>query len=73
MSLTPNNKYSHCNLNTLTKIQTPLSLKQKTFSRFFIAHVKCALNLESFKKKVEYLRLIFSEIIYSERAGRLNV
>ena len=46
MSLTANNKYSRCNLHTLTQIQTPLSLKQKTFSRFFIADVKSALNLE---------------------------
>ena len=66
MSLTANNKYSRCNLHTLTKIQTPLSLKEKTFSRFFIAVLKCALNLEHFEYKVEYLRLIISEIIYSE-------
>ena len=73
MSLTANNKYSRCNLSTLTKIQTPLSLKQRTFSRFFIAVLKCALNLEHFEYKVEYLRIIFSEIIYSERADYLNV
>ena len=48
-SLTADNKYSLCNLHTLTQIQTPLSLKQKTFSRFFIADVKCALNLENFE------------------------
>ena len=51
----------------------PLSLKQKTFSRFFIADVKCALNLENFEYEVEYLSLIISEIIYSERTGWLNV
>ena len=45
-------------MNTLTQTQTPLSLKQKTFSRFFIADVKCALNLEIFEYKVEYLSLI---------------
>ena len=73
MSLTANNKYSRCNLHTLTQIQTPLSLKQKTFSRFFIADVKSALNLEIFEYKVEYLSLIISEIIYSERADYLNV
>ena len=49
MSLTANNKYSRCNFPTLTQIQTPLSLKQKTFSRFFTADVKCALNLENFE------------------------
>ena len=73
MSLTANNKYSRCNLHTLTQIQTPLSLKQKTFSRFFIADVKSALNLEIFEYKVEYLSLIISEIIYSEGADYLNV
>ena len=48
-ALTSDNKYSRCNFHTLTQIQTPLSLKQKTFSRFFIADVKCALNLENFQ------------------------
>ena len=51
----------------------PLSLKQKTFSRFFIGDVKCALNLENFEYEIEYLSLNISEIIYSERAGWLNV
>ena len=41
-SLTPDNKYSRCNLHIVTQIQTPLSLKQKTFSQFFIAVLKCA-------------------------------
>ena len=72
-SLTADNKYSRCNLHTLTQIQTPLSLKQKTFSRSFIADVKCALNLEYFEYEVEYLSLNISEIIYSERTGWLNV
>ena len=49
MSLTANNKYSRCNLHTLTQIQMPLSLKQKTFSEFFIAVLKCASNLEHFE------------------------
>ena len=48
-SLTADKKYSRCNLDILTQIQTPLSFKLKTFSRFFIAHVKCALNLEIFE------------------------
>ena len=72
-SLTADNKYSRCNLHILTQIQTPLSLKWKAFSGFFIADVKCALNLEHFEYKVEYLSLIISEIIYSERAHYLNV
>ena len=72
-SLTADNKYSRCNLHNLTQIQTPLSLKQKIFSGFFIADLKCALNIENFEYKVEYLTLIISEIIYSERADYLNV
>ena len=72
-SLTADNKYSRCNLYTLTQIQTPLSLKQKIFLQFFMAVLKCAWNLEHFEYKVEYLSLIISEIVYSERAGWLNV
>ena len=43
------------------------------FILVFIADVKCALNLEHFEYKVEYLSLIISEIIYSERGHYLNV
>ena len=56
-SFTADNKYSRCNLHILTQIQTRLSLKQKTFSRFFIAVLKCAWNLEHFEYKVECLSL----------------
>ena len=55
------------------QFQTPLSQKQKTFSRFFIAFVKCAWNLEHFQKKDEYSSLIISEIIDAEKRGYLNV
>ena len=55
------------------QFQTPLSQKQKTFSRFFIVFLKCAWNLEHFQKKDEYSSLIFSEIIDAERSGYLNV
>ena len=48
-SFTADNKYSRCNLHILIQIQTPLSLKQKTISRFFIAVLKCAWNLENFE------------------------
>ena len=53
--------------------QGPLSQKQKTFSGFFIAFLKCALNLEHFQKKDEYSSLIISEIIDAERRGFLIV
>ena len=72
-TLTADNKYSRCNVHNMAQIQTPLSLKQNTFSGFFIAVLKYAWNLETFEYKVEYLSLIISEIIYSERAGYLNV
>ena len=55
------------------QFQTPLSQKQKTFSRFFIAFLKCALNLEHFQKKDEYFSLIISEIIDADRRGYLNI
>ena len=72
--LTADDKYSGTNLkNSPQQFQTPLSLKQNTFSQFFIAFLKCAWNLEHFRKKVEYPSLIISEIIDAERGGYLNV
>ena len=50
----------------------PLSHKQKTFSGFFMAFLKCARNLEHFRKKDEYPSLIISEIIDAKRRGYLN-
>ena len=47
--------------------------KQRTFSSFFIAFLKCAWNLKHFQKKDEYPSLIISEIIDAERRGYLNV
>ena len=55
------------------QFQTPLSQKQKSFSGFFIAFLKCAWNLEHFQKKDEYPNLIIFEIIDAERRGYLNV
>ena len=45
------------------QFQTPLSQKQKTLSRFFLAFLICAWNLEDLLKKDEYPSLIISEII----------
>ena len=59
--------------NLPQQFQAPLSQKQKNFSGFFIAFLKCALNLEHFQKKDEYPSLIISEIIDAERRGYLNV
>ena len=72
--LTVDSKYYPCNVhNFAQQVQTPLSQKQKTFSRFFIAFLKCAWNLEHFGKKDEYPSLIISEIMDWERGGYLNV
>ena len=73
-ALTADDKYSGSNMKNLPpQFQTPLSHKEKTFSQFFIAFLKCAWNLEHFPKKDEYPSLIFSEIIDAERRGYLNV
>ena len=59
--------------NLPQQIQTPLSQKQKIFSGFFIAFLKCAWNVKHFEKKYEYPSLIFFEINDAERRGNLNV
>ena len=72
--LTADDKYSDSNMqNFPQQFQTPLSQKQKFFSGFFIAFLKCALNLEHFQEKDEYPSVIISEIIDAERRGCLNV
>ena len=73
-ALTTDDKFSCSNMQNLQQqFQTPSSQKQKTFSWFFIAFLKCALNLDQFKKKDEYPSLIISDIIDAERHGYLNV
>ena len=72
-ALTADDKYSGKNMqNFPQQFRTPLYHKQKTFSQFFIAFLKCAWNLEHFQKKDEYPSLIISEIIDTERPGYLN-
>ena len=60
-------------LNFTQQIEVPLSQKQKIFSGFFLAFLKCALNLEYFEKRDKYSSLVISKIINSERGGYLNV
>ena len=73
-ALTADDKYSGSNMENLRQqFQKPLSQKQKIFSGFFFAFLKCAWNLEHFLKKDEYLSLILSEIIDAEKRGYLNV
>ena len=65
--------YSARNMQTLTQqVQTRLSLKQKTFSGFFIAFLKSTWNGEHFEKKGESSSLSISEIIDSKRGGYLS-
>ena len=60
-------------MQTLTQpVQTPLSLKQKTFSGFFIAFLKSTWNGEQFEIKGESSSLSISEIIDSKRGGYLS-
>ena len=60
-------------LNFTQQLEAPLPQKQKTFSGFFLAFLKCALNLELFQKKDEYSSLFISIVIDSERSGYLKV
>ena len=59
-------------LNFKQQLEAPLSLKQNPFSEFFIAFMKCALNLEHLGKKNEFPSLVISRNIDSERVGYLN-
>ena len=69
-TLTTDEKYSRRNmLNFTQQFEAPLSQRQKTFSEWFLAFLKCALNLEHFEKKDEYSSLVFSKVIDSERGG----
>ena len=73
-TLPVDDKHSGSNMKNLPEqFQTPLSQKQKTFSKFFIAFLKCAWNLKHIQKEDEYPSLIISEIIDAERRGYLNV
>ena len=73
-TLTANDKCSGSNMQSFPQqFQTPLSQKQKTFSGFSIAFLKCKWNLEHLQKEDEYTTLIISEIIHAERRGYLNV
>ena len=64
---------SRRNMQTfMQKVHTPLSLKQKTFSGFFIAFLKSTWNGEHFQKKRESFSLSISEIIDSKTGGYLS-
>ena len=74
ITLTTDDKDSRRNMLNLTQqVEAPLSQRQKTFSGWLLAFLKCALNLEHFEKKDEYSSLVISKVIDSERGGYLNV
>ena len=56
----------------MQQVQTPLPLKQKIFSEFFIAFLKSTWNGEHFQKKGEFFSLSISEIIDSKIGGYLS-
>ena len=72
--MTTDDKYSRLNmLNVTQQFEAPLSQRQKTFSGWFLAFLKCALKLKDFEKKDECSNLVISKVIDSERGGYLNV
>ena len=72
-TLTAEYTYSRRNMQTFTQhIQTPLSLKQKVFSGFFIAFLKSTWNGEHFEEKGESSSLSISEIIDSKKLWLLK-
>ena len=72
--MTTDDKYSRRKmLNFTQQFEAPVSQKQDTFSGFFLAFLKCALNLEHFEKKEEYPSLVISKVSDSERGGYLNL
>ena len=60
-------------LNFTQQLEAPLFQKEKAFSGFFIAFLKCALNLEHLGKKDEYPSLVISKVNDSEKGGYLSV
>ena len=66
--------YSRRNmLNFPQQLETQLSQKQKAFSGFFNAFLKCTSSLEHFETKAERSSLSIPEIIDSTGSGYLNV
>ena len=72
-TLTAECTYCRRNMHTFKEqVQTPFSLKKKTFSGFFIAFLKSIWNGEHFQKKGGSSSLSISEIIDSKGGGYLS-
>ena len=51
-------------LNFTKQLEAPFSQKEKSFFRFFISFLKCALNLEYLeKKKMSILEELFPKLL----------
>ena len=73
-NLTADYKHSAKNReNFAQQVQTQISQEHKSFSGFFIAFLKCTLNLEYFEKKDQSHSLSVTEIINSETSSYLKV
>ena len=67
-------KYFRENLENLRQqVQTPISQKVRPFSGFFIASLKCTLNLEYFEKKDQSHSLSITEINNCRTSSYLSV
>ena len=70
-TLTDDDKYSLLYRDNLTQpIQILLSKKQKTFSEFFPAFLKCTLNFEHFQKKVTLIADVFPKLLSPKKVIR---
>ena len=66
--------YFRYNLENIPQqVQTQISLKPKTFSRFFIALMKSTLHLEYFEKKDQSHSLSITEINNCKTSSYLSV
>ena len=73
-NLTADYKHSAQNRENLPQqVQTQISQERKSFSVFFIAFLKCTLNLEYFEKKDQSYSLSVTEIINSETSSYLKI
>ena len=73
-TLTDDEKYSVLYTDILTQsIQILLSQKQQTFSQFYSAFLKSALNLEHSRKKDDPHSRCISQITVSQISDQLNV
>ena len=73
-TLAPDDKYSRRNMQTFwQQLQTPLSIKEKTFCPFLIVFLNCGWNLQRSENQEEYPSLMMTEIIASERDVYVSV